>query len=235
LSSFKYIPTFIIIIERRKMSNDSILDRLVIRHPLLGTLKTSVACAAEMIINCYSGGGKLLICGNGGSSSDSDHIVGELMKSFELKRPINKDIAEKLFEVSEERGPYLARMLEGGLPAISLSSQTALITAICNDIDADLIFAQQVLAYGRDKDVLIAISTSGNSQNVADACVTARAINMKVIGLTGMSGGKIEMYCDILLNVPEKRTAHIQEFLLPVLHTLCLIVEDHFFGKKSIN
>jgi phosphoheptose isomerase len=213
------------------MNTDTISDNLIERHPILYQLKNSIGEAAEMIIQCYSGGGKLLVCGNGGSSSDSDHIVGELMKSFELKRAVRKDIAEKLFEVSPERGKYLAQKLESGLPAISLSSQTSLTTAICNDIDADLVFAQQVLGYGCDRDVIIAISTSGNSQNVVDACITAKAMKLKVIGLTGRSGGKMKQYCDILINVPETRTAFVQELHLPVLHALCLIIENHFFGS----
>ncbi|MDO9339732.1 MAG: SIS domain-containing protein [Bacteroidales bacterium] len=215
------------------MSNDSILSQLCGRHPLLGTFKNIIGEAAEMIINCYSSGGKLLVCGNGGSCSDSEHIVGELMKSFELSRPLKKEIVEKLSEAYGERGKYLAQKLESGLPAISLSSQTALTTAICNDIDANLVFAQQVIGYGRDKDVLIAISTSGNSQNVVDACITAKAMNLKMIGLTGMTGGKMKQYCDILVNVPEKRTAYVQELHLPVLHALCLLIENHFYGNHK--
>lgn len=215
------------------MSTDSILDSLVERYPLLNPLKKTIGEASGMIIRSYSGGGKLMVCGNGGSSSDSDHLVGELMKSFELKRPVNKDLADKLIEVSIDRGSYIAQKLESGLPAISLSSQTSLTTAICNDIDVNLVFAQQVLGYGCDKDILIAISTSGNSQNVVDACITAKAINMMVIGLTGISGGKMKQYCDILVNVPEKRTVYVQELHLPVLHTLCLIIEKHFYGNNK--
>jgi D-sedoheptulose 7-phosphate isomerase len=215
------------------MSNNPILNLLCDRHPLLISVKNTIGEAAEMIIDCYSSGGKLLVCGNGGSCSDSEHLVGELMKSFEFQRPVRKDIVEKLSKVSPERGKYLAQKLESGLPAISLSSQTALTTAICNDIDPNLVFAQQVIGYGRNKDVLIAISTSGNSQNVLDACITAKAMNLKVIGLTGMTGGKMKQYCDILVNVPEKRTAYVQELHLPVLHTLCLLVENHFFGNHK--
>jgi len=212
------------------MSNDPVLTKLCERYPLLNSVKNTISESAEMIINCYSSGGKLLACGNGGSSSDSEHIVGELMKSFELSRPLKKEIVEKLSEAYGERGKYLAQKLESCLPAISLSSQTALTTAICNDIDANLVFAQQIIGYGCEKDILIAISTSANSQNVVDACITAKAMNLKVIGLTGMTGGKMKQYCDILVNVPEKRTAYIQELHLPVLHALCSIVENYFFG-----
>ena len=213
------------------MSNEYVLNQLCERHPLLNSVKTAIGEAALMIIKCYSGGGKLLVCGNGGSCSDSEHIVGELMKSFELARPVNKDISEKLAEISVDRGKYLAQKLESGLPAISLSSQTSLTTAISNDLGSDLVFAQQVIGYGCGKDVLIAISTSANSQNVVDACITAKAMNMRVIGLTGMAGGKMKRYCDIQINVPEKRTSFIQELHLPVLHTICLIIENHFFGN----
>lgn len=211
------------------MGDKKIIKDLCSRYPQLNSVASAIEEAAESLIKCYSSEGKLLVCGNGGSSSDSDHLVGELMKSFELKRAIKSNIAENLIQVSPERGEFLAQKLEGGLPAISLSSQTALTTAVSNDIDASLIFAQQIIGYGTAGDILIAISTSGNSQNVIDACITARALNMKVIGLTGIAGGKMKQYCDILINVPEKRTAYIQELHLPVIHTLCNIIENHFY------
>jgi len=213
------------------MNKDSILNKLCERYPMLTNVKHSIIEAVELIIACYVVEGKLLVCGNGGSSSDADHLVGELMKSFELKRPLKSEVINNLAETSEERGLYLSQKLEGGLPAISLTSQTALITAVSNDIDANLVFAQQVAGYGKKDDILIAISTSGNAQNVVDACITARAMNLKVIGLTGMTGGNMKEYCDVLLNVPEKQTAYVQELHLPVLHTLCLIIESHFFGN----
>ena len=215
------------------MINDIILTELCARKPELLFLRDSIAEAASVIISSYENGGKLLTCGNGGSSSDAGHIVGELMKSFDSVRPIKSEISRRLSEISPERGKYLASKLESGLPAISLSSQTSLTTAISNDIGADLVFAQQVVSYGKAGDVLIAISTSGNSQNVVDACIVSRALNMKTIGLTGATGGKMKEFCDILLNVPEKRTAFVQELHLPVFHVLCLLVEHHFFGIKK--
>jgi phosphoheptose isomerase len=215
------------------MSNEFILNELCIKYPSLIPLKKTISDAADLIIKCYSDGGKVLACGNGGSSSDSDHIVGELMKSFESFRPLKQELVEKLKKLSPERGNYLADKLETGFAAISLSSQTSLITAICNDIDANLIFAQQIIAYGQSNDVLIAISTSGNSQNIIDACITAKALNIKIIGLTGSTGGRIKEYCDILINVPEKRTFMVQEIHLPVFHTLCLLVENNFFPNKK--
>lgn len=215
------------------MSKEPILNKLCERYPILNTFRNTIEEASELIISSYTVGGKLMICGNGGSSSDADHIVGELMKSFELKRPIGKDIAGKLTEVSGERGEYLAQKLERGLAAISLSSQTSLTTAICNDIDANLVFAQQIIGYGHANDVLLGISCSGNSQNIVDACITAKAMNIKVIGLTGMTGGKMKQFCDLLVNVPEKRTAYVQELHLPIIHALCLLIENHFYGTQK--
>lgn len=215
------------------MDNKTILKELCMRYPQLNSFKAVIDEAASAIIKCYSSEGKLLVCGNGGSSSDSDHLVGELMKSFESKRPVKSNVAEKLTIISPERGIFLAQKLEGGFPAISLSSQTSLTTAVSNDMDASLIFAQQVLGYGTARDILVAISTSGNSQNVIDACITAKALNMKVVGLTGITGGKMKQYCDILINVPEKRTAYVQELHLPVIHTLCNLIENYFYKNPA--
>jgi phosphoheptose isomerase len=218
---------------KMSLNKDSILNQLCERYPSLTVVKESIGDAADLIINCYTTGGKLLACGNGGSSSDADHLVGELMKSFEIKRPLKSELIHKLSKEFPERGIYLSQKLESGLPAISLTSQTALTTAISNDIDSDLVFAQQVSGYGTKDDILIAISTSGNAQNVVDACITAKAMNLKVIGLTGMTGGNIKEFCDVLINVREKRTAHVQELHLPVLHTLCQLIEFHFFSNHK--
>jgi D-sedoheptulose 7-phosphate isomerase len=159
--------------------------------------------------------------------------VGELMKGFENKRRIGETLKKQLIESDEERGTYLAEKLQHALPAISLTAHTALITAVANDTDADLIFAQQVVGYGNRGDVLIGISSSGNSQNVIDAMITAKAKGMMVIGLTGETGGKMKRLCDILINVPGRRTAFVQELHLPVYHVLCLMVENHFFGNQK--
>lgn len=212
------------------MIKDKSLDQLCERHPALSGLRNTIAEAAVMIITCYSNGGKLLICGNGGSSADADHFAAELMKSFESVRPLDKSLKKRLHEISGTRGKHLGEKLEHALPAISLSSHTALTTAISNDIDPSLIFAQQVIGYGNEEDVLIGLSTSGNSQNVVDALITAKALNLNVIGITGKTGGKMKQYCDVLVNVPETRTAWVQELHLPVLHTICLIVENHFYN-----
>jgi D-sedoheptulose 7-phosphate isomerase len=206
-----------------------IIKELIKRHPRLEKVENEIRLSAESIIKCYQQGGKVLVCGNGGSCSDSDHIVGELMKGFEHKRPVGDPFRKQLESIDGVRGRYLAEKLQQGLPAISLTAHSALITAVANDIDADLIFAQQVAGYGRSGDVLIGISSSGNSRNVVDAMITARAREMIVIGLTGETGGLMRQYCNILINVPGTRTAHVQELQLPVYHTLCMVTENHFF------
>jgi D-sedoheptulose 7-phosphate isomerase len=211
------------------MNNDKPLDTLCDRYPSLTVVKNSIAEAARMIITCYSNGGKLMICGNGGSCADADHFAAELMKSFESARPLDETFKKRLYEISGTRGKYLGEKLEHSLPAISLPSHTALATAISNDTGASLVYAQQLIGYGDEGDVLIGMSTSGNSQNIVDACITAKALNLNVIGITGKTGGKMKQYCDLLVNVPETRTAWVQELHLPVLHTICLMVENHFY------
>ena len=214
------------------MENNIFLKDLIKRYPQLLSVENEIQEAAEYLIKCYQKSGKVLVCGNGGSCSDSDHIVGELMKSFEQKRPVSETLRNRLAELAGERGKYLSEKLQQGLPAISLTAHSALISAVANDTDADLIFAQQVVGYGNPGDVLIGISSSGNSQNIIDAIITAKAKGMIVIGLTGETGGKMKSYCDILINVPGKRTAFVQELHLPIYHTLCLIIENNFFGIK---
>jgi D-sedoheptulose 7-phosphate isomerase len=212
------------------MNNNTYLKDLLGIYPQLLPVKSEIAKAAEILIKCYKNGGKLLICGNGGSCSDSGHIVGELMKSFEQKRPINESLRKQLLAFDSERGQFLAEKLQHGFSAIALTVHTDLITAVANDNDADLIFAQQIVGYGNPGDVLIAISTSGNSRNVLDAIITAKVKGLVVIGLSGETGGKMKSYCDIMINVPGKNTASVQELHLPVYHTLCRIVENAFFG-----
>lgn len=211
------------------MKEEDILKEMIRRYPALESCKEDIQNAYLTVIDCYSNNGKLLLCGNGGSCSDADHIVGELMKSFEKKRPLNIELENKLISVSSERGTYIAGKLQNALPAISLNAHPALYSAIANDIDANLAFAQQILGYGIKGDVLIAISTSGESQNVIDAAITAKAMGLKVIGMTGQTGGKLKEYCDIIVRVPATYTAEVQEFHLPVYHTICRIVENRFF------
>jgi D-sedoheptulose 7-phosphate isomerase len=212
---------------------ENILKQLVARHKNLIHLKEPIRKAAELLVETYQNGGKVLVCGNGGSSADAGHIVGELMKSFEAKRPLQPEVRQKLKTLFGERGSLLVEKLQQGLPTISLSEHTSLITAISNDLGGDFIFAQQVAGYGNTGDVLFALSTSGNAQNVMDALMVARAKGLKTIGMTGETGGKLKKFCDVLINVPEKRTAFVQELHLPVYHALCMMVEKEMFGKEN--
>lgn len=209
---------------------NAILSNLEQRYPELGPTIPAVETAAAALIATFRAGGKLLVCGNGGSAADSDHIVGELMKGFERPRPISEDLRERLRAVDPERGPYLAARLQRGLPAISLVSPHALTTAIANDTAADMIFAQQVLGYGRPGDALLAISTSGNAVNVLHALKVARALDMRTIGLTGRAGGQMVPLCDVAICAPYDRTLEVQERHLPIYHALCLMIEQEFFG-----
>lgn len=210
------------------MKNDA-LKRLLEIHDNLKPLEFNIVKASESIIDCYRKGGKVLICGNGGSSADAEHIVGELMKSFERERPIEPAVHQNLLERFGEQGEWLVENLQQGLPAISLSAHSSLITAISNDLGGDFIFAQQVTGYGNAGDVLLALSTSGNAQNVINALKVAQAKGMVTIGMTGETGGKMKEFCDILINVPERRTAFVQELHLPIYHTICMIIESELF------
>lgn len=167
------------------------------------------------------------MCGNGGSAADSEHIVGELMKGFNSVRPISNNHRSRLIEACGDEGAFLADHLQRALPTISLVSQSALITAVGNDVAADMIFAQQVYGYGHPGDVLWAMSTSGNSKNVIYAAQVAKAFGLKVIGLTGEDGGRLVRWCDVSICVPRTNTAEIQELCLPVYHTLCHVLEDN--------
>ena len=212
------------------MNTDQILTEMLNRYSQLDHLKEPIKIAAETIIKTFQNGGKLLVCGNGGSCSDADHIVGELMKSFEGRRPLSLLLQEKLKQLSPETGAMLAEKLQQGLPAISLTVHSALITAIANDISGEVIYAQQVVGFGNQGDVLLGLSTSGNSQNVIDAMIVAKAKGMTTIGMTGETGGKMREWSDILLNVPERRTAYVQELHLPVYHAICMMIETEIFG-----
>ena len=200
------------------------------RYPDIESCIPSVAEAYHVLRTTFSSGGKLLICGNGGSASDSDHIVGELMKGFELKRPIGANLRARLTQIGQERGAYLADRLQGALPTISLSSHAALSTAISNDVAGDMVFAQQVLGYGQKGDALIGISTSGNSANILNALHVAQALEFNTIGLTGKSGGAMRSLCHTTICVPYERTLEIQERHLAIYHALCLMLEQDFFG-----
>lgn len=208
------------------------LNLLIDRYPKLAFCKENIRIAYELLEAAYTSGRKLLVCGNGGSASDSEHIVGELMKEFKLKRKVYSDQAVALKEIDSELGPVLADNLQGALPAICLTGHSSLTTAFMNDANADLVFAQQVNGYGKPGDVFLGISTSGNSKNVLYAAVNAKAKGLKVIGLTGDKENKLMKYADVCIRVPETETYKIQELHLPVYHCLCLMLEEKFFGKK---
>ena len=205
------------------------LDALIGRYPALATVRAELEKAFYAIYTCYRNGGKLLICGNGGSAADSEHIVGELMKSFKMKRSIDATVAEKLKEMGED-GAALIDKLEGALPAIALCGHTALSTAFGNDKDGFMTFAQQVYGYGRAGDVVICLTTSGNSKNCVYAAEVARAKGMGVIAITGEGGGKMPALSDICIKLPERETYLVQELTLPVYHWLCAELESAFFG-----
>ena len=189
-----------------------------------------VAQAIAALITCYEREGKLLVCGNGGSAADAEHIVGEMMKGFCLPRGLSDADKTQLAFVAGDDADLLGTKLQYGLAALSLVSHSALITVIANDQDGQLIFAQQVWGLGQAGDILLAISTSGNSQNILLAAKTARAKNMLVIGLTGATGGKLARLCDIAITVPSDNVAQIQEMHLPIYHHICASVEAHFFA-----
>jgi len=211
------------------MDKNTLIEKLIERYPALNSCKKDIENVADLWINSYENKGKLLICGNGGSAADADHITGELLKSFSKKRPVTNNFAADLKNTDSERGTILAEKLERGLPAISLSAHSALTSAVSNDIGGDFIYAQQIMGYGNKEDVLVAITTSGNSQNIIDAAITAKAKGMKIVGLTGETGGKLKQYCDACICVPSSITPVVQEYHLPVYHILCQIVEHKFF------
>lgn len=221
------------IMEREQETEDmepyKFLDELVERYPELAAVKAAVGEAYEVLEHCYATGGKLLVAGNGGSCADAEHIVGELMKGFIKRREVSEEFRERLEDIDREEGGELARKLQGALPAIALNGHPGLSTAFLNDVDGDLIYAQQTFGYGEAGDVLLGISTSGNAVNIMHAVTVARAKGMKVIGLTGKTGGRLGMAADVAIIVPENETYKIQEYHLPIYHTLCLMLEERFF------
>lgn len=206
------------------------IDTLIERIPRLLDCKQDINDAYVLLKKAYSNNRKLLVCGNGGSASDSEHIVGELMKEFRLKRKVYVNQAEAMKAIDSEMGQILAENLQGALPAICLTGHSALTTAFMNDANADLIFAQQVNGYGKPNDVFLGISTSGNSKNVVYAAITAKSKGLSVIGLTGANESKLSSIADVCIKVPETETYKIQELHVPVYHCLCLMLEEYFFG-----
>ena len=211
--------------ERLKRHMDLLLDR----YGILRGVEKQITDAYRILEECFLHDGKLLIAGNGGSAADSEHMAGELMKRFKKPRPVTEELAEKMKELDGVRGERLSKILERGLMTIPLSAQESLMTAYMNDVDSLGVFAQQVLGYGRKGDVFLGISTSGNSQNILYAAVAARALEIRVIGLTGAGGGELAAACDAAIVVPETETYRIQELHVPIYHCLCLMLEERFF------
>jgi len=206
-----------------------IIDTLCETYPVLSDNRTQIEAALDMIINCYKNGNKILCCGNGGSAADSEHIVGELMKGFNLKRPLPEELKKKFACV--EDGAYITESLQMPLRAISLVSHTGLMSAFANDCDADLIFAQQVLGFGDKDDILIALSTSGNSKNVVYAAETAKALGLKILSITGGKESKLSAISDVTIMLPKFTPFEVQELTLPVYHALCAAAEAEFFEE----
>ncbi len=196
------------------------MENLLKRYPALEVCSGDIKKALELMINTYKNGGKILVCGNGGSAADSEHIVGELMKGFISKRVVKDD------RILEE----LAVNLQGSLPAISLPSQCAILSAYINDVEPDMMYAQLVYGYAKPEDLVIGLSTSGNSKNVVNAVRVAKAVGANALCMTGAGGGKLNEISDVTIKVPEMETYKIQEYHLPVYHYLCAAVEQHFFG-----
>ena len=198
------------------------MEELLKRYPALSECKEDISAALGLIIDTYKNKGKILVCGNGGSAADSEHIVGELMKGFMSKRP-----------VYDERIPErLRKNLQGALPAISLPSQTAVLSAFINDVAPDMMYAQLVYGYADKNDLVIGISTSGNSENIVNAVETAKAVGAKALSLTGKRMSRLSEISDITIKVPETETYKVQEYHLPVYHYLCAEAEKYFFGKS---
>lgn len=214
-----------------KASTEMILKELTARYPALACVEGDVRAAYDTLHDCFAVGGRVYLCGNGGSAADCEHIVGELMKGFLKLRPIEEDAKNEMMKSSPLLDGELLSKLQRGLPAISLPHISALNSAFCNDVDAELIYAQSLFALGKRGDVLIALSTSGNAKNVAASLKVAKALGITVIGLTGAKGGFLRENADVCICAPENETFKIQELHLPIYHYLCAAVEEHFFSK----
>jgi len=205
------------------------LQELLHRYPVLAPCGPAIEAAYRALETCFAAGGKLMVCGNGGSAADADHIVGELMKGYLRPRKLPADAAARLRAADPALGPTLADSLQGALPALNLTAGSALLSAFGNDVKPELAYAQAAWGLGRRGDVLLGISTSGNAANVRAALAACRAAGVTTVGLTGRTGGRMAGLCDVLVNVPADRTFEIQELHLPVYHCLCAMVEERFF------
>lgn len=203
------------------------LNELIARYPILSSCREEIAKSREILLECFKNGGKLLVCGNGGSCADSDHIVGELMKGFLLKRKLPEHMKNALSQY--EDGEFLYENLQGAMPAISLTTHAGLISAFGNDVEPCMVYAQQVYGYAKEGDVLVGITTSGNSANIVNAAKVAKVCGMKVIGLTGKNENKLDKISDVTVHAPETETYKVQELHLPIYHYLCAECEREMF------
>ena len=200
------------------------VENMVKRYPELSVCEREVELAVEAFVDCYNAGGKILICGNGGSAADAEHISGELLKGFMQKRPITSEESEKFAPLGD-----VAEKLQRGIPSVPLTSLSAALSAFANDVDPELVFAQLVYALAKPHDLLICLSTSGNSKNVAWAARVAKSLGVKTVALTGIGGGELSKICDICISVPERETYKVQEYHLPVYHAICAEIERILF------
>lgn len=207
----------------------AVLNKMIDDTPELIACKSDLIDAFSLLKECYRSGGKVMVCGNGGSAADAEHIVGELMKGFTLRRKIDDKKRQILVSLFENDGDYLANHLQGALPAISLVSQTALSTAFANDVAPDMVFAQQVYGYAKKGDIIIGLTTSGNSKNIINAFKVGKAFGVKCIGMTGEDGGAAKDFCDVMLKSPAKETYRVQEYHLMMYHALCAMIEVELF------
>ena len=215
------------------MTAYSWLQELLDRYPVLTVCKKAIEEAYHLIYNAIDAGGIILLCGNGGSCADCSHIAGELLKGFILPREISGELHQQLVKTSGERGEHIARKLQMGIPAIDLCAHTSLLTAVSNDTDPNMIFAQQLMAFSNPANVLVGISPIGKAENVLNAFHLARALGIKTIGMTGLPGNELAQLSDVAIIVPQEKVHLAQELHLPVYHTLCLMLEAELFQRKS--
>ncbi len=211
-----------------KEASRQILESLFERYPALCVQRSQIVTACQTLRDSFAKGSTLFTCGNGGSAADAEHIVGELLKSFRKERPIDEQL-HKALRAQGEAGCRLADNLQGALPCIALTAHISLSTAYANDVLPQATFAQQLLGLGKDGDCLLAISTSGNSENCVYAALVARAKGIKTIALTGAKDSRLKELADVTIQVPALETYEIQELHLPVYHTMCAFLEEEFF------
>ncbi len=209
-----------------KKTTEKIFEQFLTRYPFMNPVREEIVFATNQIIACYQNNGKLLVCGNGGSNADADHIAGELMKGFVKQRKIETQIAKKMEQFGAKN---MIEKLQGALPVINLGAHTSLLTAVANDIGGEMIFAQQVLGFGQKGDLLLGISTSGNSKDIICAGLVAKAKEMKTILLSGKDGGEAKEVFDFPLLVPDCQTADVQSMHSAVYHAVCMMVENEFW------